>query len=112
MDRCAIFVDAGYLYAAGGWLCCSTRARSDFDLDAKAFNEMAVTLATGLCSSAVLRTYWYDGAKKGIPSAQQQRIAGLANVKLRLGRLNSQNEQKGVDALIYRDLMTLASGVQ
>ena len=30
-------------------------------------------------------------------------------MKLRLGRLNTNNQQKGVDALIYRDLMTLAS---
>ena len=35
-------------------------------------------------------------------------IAALPNVKLRLGRLNAQGQQKGVDALIYRDLMTLA----
>ena len=32
----------------------------------------------------------------------------MPNVKLRLGRINAQNQQKGVDALIYRDLITLA----
>ena len=60
------------------------------------------------CKLPVLRTYWYDGAKRGIPTQAQQAVASLPNVKLRLGRINFQNQQKGVDALIYRDLMTLA----
>ena len=37
-----------------------------------------------------------------------RRFAALPNVKLRLGRINVQGQQKGVDALIYRDLMTLS----
>ncbi len=109
MDRCAIFVDAGYLYAAGGSLCCNTRARKSLDLDPSGFNQLVVNVAKGCCPAPVLRTYWYDGAKNGIPTTTQQRIAALANVKLRLGRLNTKNQQKGVDALIYRDIMTLAS---
>ena len=55
----------------------------------------------------VLRSYWYDGACDAIPTLAQLSVAELANVKLRLGRL-SGGKQKGVDALIYRDLMTLA----
>lgn len=69
---------------------------------------MLVELATSQCKLPVLRTYWYDGARDGIPTPSQQVVAALANVKLRLGRLNVNNQQKGVDALIYRDLMTLA----
>ena len=55
-----------------------------------------------------LRLYWYDAAKDGIRTAEQLKIAELPQVKLRLGRLNSQRQQKGVDALIYRDMITLA----
>jgi hypothetical protein len=66
------------------------------------------SVALTSCALPVLRTYWYDGAKKGIATPSQQTIAALPNVKLRLGRLNTKGEQKGVDALIYRDLMTLA----
>jgi len=62
-----------------------------------------------MSSLPLLRTYWYDGAKKGIPTVEQQTIASITNLKLRLGRLNSRNQQKGVDALIYHDLITLAS---
>jgi hypothetical protein len=107
MDRCAIFVDAGYLFAAGGELCCGTRARRGLRLEAESFVNMLETAASDRSGLQVLRTYWYDGAKQGLATTSQQRIAALANVKLRLGRLNARGEQKGVDALIYRDLMTL-----
>ncbi len=56
----------------------------------------------------VLRAYWYDAARDGIRTAEQRTIAAMDDVKLRLGRLNGQNQQKGVDALIYRDMITLA----
>ena len=54
-----------------------------------------------------LRTYWYDGATNAVPTPDHEQIGGLPYVKVRLGRL-IRGEQKGVDALIYRDLMTLA----
>lgn len=60
------------------------------------------------CGFDCLRTYWYDGARNGVKTATQHAIAALPNVKLRLGRINARGQQKGVDALIYRDLMTLA----
>lgn len=101
-------MDAGYLFAAGGELCCGTRARNRLQLDAAATNRLLTDLATARCKLPVLRTYWYDGARDGIPSTAQQVVASLPNVKLRLGRLSAKNQQKGVDALIYRDLMTLA----
>lgn len=108
MDRCAVFIDAGYLFAEGGKLCTGTRSRSNLLLDGAGFVEMLSRQASGHCGVSMLRTYWYDGAKDGVATAQQQVIAALADVKLRLGRLNGQMQQKGVDALIYRDLMTLA----
>lgn len=109
MDRCAVFVDAGYLFASGGLLCHNTRKRGELILD-------EVQLLAWLCNEArthakvdVLRTYWYDGARSGIPTESQKRIAARPGVKLRLGRVNGAGQQKGVDALIYRDLITLAT---
>ncbi|WP_173140205.1 NYN domain-containing protein [Kibdelosporangium persicum] len=108
MDRSVIMVDAGYLYAAGGQLCCGTRSRADLVLNASLFvQRLADRVRTGLALQ-VLRTYWYDAARDGIRTEEQQTIAGQHDVKLRLGRLNGQNQQKGVDALIYRDMITLA----
>ncbi|WP_185845908.1 NYN domain-containing protein [Kibdelosporangium aridum] len=108
MDRSVIMVDAGYLYAAGGQLCCGTRSRAEIVLDARSFIGTLASRARHGLALQVLRTYWYDAARDGIRTEEQQTIAELSDVKLRLGRLNGQNQQKGVDALIYRDMITLA----
>ena len=109
VDRCAIFVDAGYLFAAGGLLCHGSRSRAKLALDDLKMVEWLETTASADCELKILRTYWYDGARSGIATAAQKRVASRPGVKLRLGRLNQRNEQKGVDALIYRDLITLAT---
>ncbi len=108
MDRCGIFIDAGDLFAAGGQLSGYGPARGNVDIDGLIASEFFAKLASESCGLPLLRTYWYDGAKDGIPTADHQRIAALPNLKLRLGRINARNQQKGVDALIYRDLTTLA----
>ena len=108
MDRCAVFVDAGYLYAEGGKLVGIGPSRRKVRLKAPRASEFLVGLAMEACHLPALRTYWYDGARERIPTAEHHAIADLPNVKLRLGRLNHRNQQKGVDALIYHDLMTLA----
>ena len=55
----------------------------------------------------LLRIYWYDGTSQG-PTPQHITLAGQANVKVRLGFVNSQGQQKGVDSLIVTDMITLA----
>ena len=108
MDRCAVFVDAGYLYAEGGKLFGAGPKRRYVHVNPLKTNEFLVGRANKACGLPTLRTYWYDGAKDRVPTAEHQAIADLPNVKLRLGRVNQQNLQKGVDALIYHDLVTLA----
>lgn len=109
MTRRAIFIDAGYLLAAGGKACCGSKSRHTFDFDAAAFVEFIKGEFDPGLTESLLRVYWYDGARQGVPTKEQQAIAGLTDVKLRLGRINSHGQQKGVDALIYHDLITLAS---
>lgn len=104
-----MFVDAGYLFASGGHLCHETSRRVDLTLDQPGLLEWLANEAQGHSDVGLLRTYWYDGARDGLPSESHERIAARPGVKLRLGRLNTKNQQKGVDALIYRDLMTLAT---
>lgn len=58
--------------------------------------------------ASLLRTYWYDGARDGIATADHRKIGDQPYVKVRLGRLDKKGQQKGVDGLIYRDLTTLA----
>ncbi|MGW1768803.1 NYN domain-containing protein [Streptomyces sp. NPDC002073] len=105
----AIFVDAGYVYAAAGRLVAGTEDRRNFDLDAEGMIEAFIDKArTIFADSRLLRVYWYDGARRRIHTAEQQSIAALPDVKVRLGNLNASNQQKGVDSLIRTDLESLA----
>lgn len=105
----AIFVDAGYVYAAAGLLVTGTEDRRSFDLDAEGLIEAFIDKArTIFADSRLLRVYWYDGARRRIHTVEQQSIAELPDVKVRLGNLNANNQQKGVDSLIRTDLESLA----
>ncbi|SNX63877.1 uncharacterized LabA/DUF88 family protein [Streptomyces sp. TLI_55] len=105
----AIFVDAGYLYAAAGRLVAGTEDRRAFDIDTEGLIEALIDRArTIFADSRLLRVYWYDGARRRIHTAEQQAIAELPDVKVRLGNLNANNQQKGVDSLIRSDLESLA----
>ncbi|WP_434596135.1 NYN domain-containing protein [Streptomyces sp. A5-4] len=105
----AIFVDAGYVYAAAGLLVTGTEDRRSFDLDAEGIIEAFIDKArTIFADSRLLRVYWYDGARRRTHTTEQQSIAELPDVKVRLGNLNANNQQKGVDSLIRTDLESLA----
>jgi len=105
----AIFVDAGYLYAAAGRLVAGTEDRRAYELDAEGLIEALIDKArTIFADSRLLRVYWYDGARRRIHTIEQQSIAELPDVKVRLGNLNANNQQKGVDSLIRTDLESLA----
>ncbi len=107
MDRFAIFVDAGYLYAEGGKLAYATADRLRLRLDFK--KAVSALAEIGRCHSSVhyLRTYWYDAATDANPTPSHIAVASIPGVKLRLGRL-SGGRQKGVDSRIVRDLIVLA----
>ncbi|MGV6875925.1 NYN domain-containing protein [Pseudochelatococcus sp. B33] len=112
MDRVAIFVDAGYLFAQGSNLLTGKgkQLRADLSIAARAVVEELTAFAetkTQHCS--LLRIYWYDGTlASGQLSSEQSLIADLDNVKLRLGFINSHGQQKGVDSLIVTDLIELS----
>ncbi|NED08639.1 NYN domain-containing protein, partial [Streptomyces sp. SID6648] len=82
-----------------------TEDRRAFDLDAEGLIEALIDRARSVfADSRLLRVYWYDGARRRIHTAEQQSIAELPDVKVRLGNLNANNQQKGVDSLIRTDL--------
>lgn len=111
MDRCAIFVDVGYLMAEAGDILFNTLETHRHKMrplcNYKDLLSNLEKLVCDDCQLPILRTYWYDGARDGFPTDEHRKIAELPNVKVRLGRMTG-GQQKGVDALIYRDLMTLA----
>ncbi len=108
MNRVAVFVDAGYVFAQGSVLLAGRRLpRAEITL----LHEAAVLafgdFATRISQVPILRVYWYDGTSTG-PTAQHLTLAHLQNTKVRLGFVNSVGEQKGVDSLIVTDMITLA----
>ena len=108
MDKSAVFVDAGYLLARGGLVVCGTHRRAEFDCAYEPLIEALTELSRNHCKLESLRLYWYDGAPDRIPTPDHLEVGNLPYVKVRLGRIGQDGRQKGVDALIYRDLMTLA----
>ena len=108
MDRVAVFVDAGYLFAQGSALLAGRRLpRSEVLFDHERAIASVVSFATRLTGVEILRVYWYDGTSTG-PTAQHLTLAHLPDTKVRLGFVNSHGEQKGVDSLIVTDMIALA----
>jgi uncharacterized LabA/DUF88 family protein len=109
MGRVAVFVDAGYLFAAGTALIAgSKQPRHLTQLNEQLAVQELIVKAQECTSSPLLRVYWYDGVSPRGPGPEHHRLAALNNVKLRLGFINSSGQQKGVDSLIVTDLIELA----
>jgi len=111
MDRVAVFVDAGYLFAQGSAaLFGSKRTRYALVLDAPtAIERLRLFASLKARGRELLRIYWYDGSIGGARlTTDQATLANLDDVKLRLGFVNSSGQQKGVDSLIVTDMIELA----
>ena len=108
MDRVAVFVDAGYLFAQGSILRFGDKLpRGEIDLNYMEVVAALRTVAETVSGVKLLRIYWYDGTSTG-PTPQHSSLAFLDSVKVRLGFVNSFGEQKGVDSLIVTDMIALA----
>ena len=108
MERVAVFVDAGYLFAQGSIeLSGAKLPRGEIKLDFGAVVPALRRFAERVAKLPLLRIYWYDGTNEG-PTAAQTAIARLDRVKVRLGFVNSSGQQKGVDSLIVTDMINLA----
>ncbi|MCO4099729.1 MAG: NYN domain-containing protein [Gemmatimonas sp.] len=110
MSRIAVLVDAGYLFKAGSQLLVGGTGAPQRELavNLEAFAaQITATIAT-FSSKPLLRIYWYDAAPVTGPTPQHRQIAEAPLIKLRLGYLNSERQQKGVDPLIITDMITLA----
>ena len=111
MNRVAIFVDAGYLFAQGSALLKGVKQpRSTVILnDTAAILALKSQAAKQAPGCGLLRIYWYDAPPPGNrPSGDQSNLAFQDDVKLRLGFLSGSGQQKGVDSLIVTDLIELA----
>jgi uncharacterized LabA/DUF88 family protein len=108
MNRVAVFIDAGYLYASAIKLLTGIKqSRSAITLSYEDFLEYIIKQSEALTRRELLRVYWYDGTSSG-PTGAHRKLAYQANVKLRLGMVSLAGEQKGVDSLLIMDMANLA----
>lgn len=108
MNHTAIFIDAGFLLSLGGHRAAGTTLRSAFTTHYESLVRgivQTVKKNTGLNN---LRVYWYDASKDGLFTEQHKRIGLIPGVKVRLGRISYNGEQKGVDLRLALDLVGVA----
>jgi uncharacterized LabA/DUF88 family protein len=110
LDRVAVFVDAGYLFAQGSALLSGQKKpRSELYLDEPKAVEHLLRFAIEKAGCSLLRIYWYDGSiASGNLTLEHAELAKLDHVKVRLGYINNFGQQKGVDSLIVTDIIELA----
>jgi uncharacterized LabA/DUF88 family protein len=106
--KSVIFVDAGFLLATGGLRVTGNSLRSAFSVQYKSLVDGIQDFVSDRDSRDLLRMYWYDAAKDGLFSDEHKRIGLLPGVKVRLGRMSYNGEQKGVDLKLGLDLVGVA----
>jgi hypothetical protein len=107
VDRCALFVDAGYVLSDGAMAVHGTRRRESVSWDYAGLVQFFGGLATERTKQPLLRTYWYEATADGQRSADHDTLADLPGVKLRVAKM-LPGRREGVEGEIRRDLTTLA----
>jgi len=107
VDRCALFVDAGYLLADGAMAVHGTRHREAVSWDYPGLLELLGELAGQSTGLPLLRCYWYEATVEGRRTPEHEALADLPGLKLRLGRVRP-GRREGVDSQVYRDMTMLA----
>jgi hypothetical protein len=107
VDRCALFVDAGYVLADGAMAVHGTRHRESVSWNYPALLQFLGMVARDRSGLPLLRCYWYEATVEGRRSPEHEALADIPGVKLRLGRMRP-GHREGVESEIHRDLITLA----
>src|SRR5215469_6158279 len=107
VDRCALFVDAGYALADGAMAVHGTRRRDSVSWDHAGLLKLLAGLARDRTGLPVLRCYWYETAPEGRRTAEHDALAEMPGLKLRL--VNAlPGRREGIESQLRRDLVTLA----
>jgi hypothetical protein len=107
VDRCALFVDAGYVLTDGAMAVHGTRRRESVSWDYAGLLQLFGNLARERTRLPLLRCYWYEATVEGRRSADHDTLADLPGVKLRVAKMRP-GRREGVEGEIHRDLTTLA----
>jgi uncharacterized LabA/DUF88 family protein len=106
VDRCALFVDAGYVLADGAMAVHGTRRRESVSWDYEGLLKLLSDMAGERSGLPLLRCYWYEATVEGRRTADHNALADLPGVKLRLAKMRP-GRREGVESEIHRDLTTL-----
>ena len=107
-DQSVIFIDAGFLLSAGSSTVTGTSLRAATRVDAEQLISGIVSITRDNCNLDPLRIYWYDASRDGVLSDWHKKISLLDDVKVRLGRIGVNGQQKGVDLRLGLDLVEVA----
>jgi hypothetical protein len=107
VDRCALFVDAGYVLAEGAMAVHGTRNRESVSWDYAGVLQFLGSVARDRTGLPLLRCYWYEATTGARRTAEHDTLADLPGVKLRLGPTRP-GRREGVEGEIRRDLTVLA----
>jgi uncharacterized LabA/DUF88 family protein len=107
VDRCALFVDAGYVLADGAMAVHGTRQRGSVSWDYAGLVKLLTAVSRDRTGLPVLRCYWYEASVEGRRSSEHDTLADIPGLKLRLGRIRP-GRREGVQTEMHRDLVTLA----
>ena len=107
MDRCALFVDAGYVLADGAMAVHGTRRGESVSWDYEGLLQLLSSLARERSGLPLLRCYWYEATVDGRRTAEQDALADVPGIKLRVAKIRP-GRREGVETEIHRDLTTLA----
>ena len=107
MDRCALFVDASYVLADGAMAVHGTRRAESVSWDYEGLLQLLSSLARERSGLPVLRCYWYEATVDGRRTAEQDALADVPGIKLRVAKIRP-GRREGVETEIHRDLTTLA----
>ena len=105
MDRCALFVDAGYVLADGAMAVHGTRRRESVSWDYGGLLQLLASQAMERSRLPLLRCYWYETTAEGQRSEDHEALADLPGVKLRVAKM-WPGRREGSE--LQRDLTTLA----
>jgi hypothetical protein len=105
VDRCALFVDAGYALADGAMAVHGTRRRDSVSWDHAGLLKLLAGLARDRTGLPVLRCYWYETAEGR--TAEHDALAEMPGLKLRVVNIRP-GQREGIESQVRRDLVTLA----
>ncbi|MDN4479720.1 NYN domain-containing protein [Demequina muriae] len=107
-SNAAVYIDAGYLLASAATRLTGSSFRQGIQPDYPKLINGVLRQAEEIAGRPVLRSYWYDAAPNQSPDSDQRVIEMVPRVKLRLGRIGNEGQQKGVDLKIGLDMVTHA----